>query len=115
MLQNNDTTVNVIDPQTGVSITTAPAKYIETTYLDASSTPNEGDIDLLVLANDRNTGYALFPVASLLAAGQLPPEHQRVFDSFESIAANSTNTAIATTARAPLSPFQQQLQQLQQP
>ena len=116
LLQNIDTTVNVIDSHTGASIATVPAKYIETSYLDASGRPNEGDIALLVLSNDGNTGYALLPVASLLpAAGQLPAEHQMIFDSFELIAANSTNIATTanatTTSASPLSPFQQQLQQ----
>ena len=115
LLQNIDTTINLIDPQTNQAIATAPAKYIETSYLDASGTANEGDVALLVLSNDGNTGYALLPVTSLLpAAGQLPPEHQMVFDSFELLAANSTSTATTTattTSASPLSPFQQQLQQ----
>ena len=116
LVQNIDTTVNVIDPQTGASITTVPAKYIETAYLDAGGTPNEGDMALLVLSNDGNTGYALLPVASLLpAAGQLPPEHQMVFDSFELVAANSTTSTNATTISAsPPSPFQQPLQEQQE-
>jgi len=112
LVQNIDTTVNIIDPQTGASIATAPAKYIETAYLDASGAPNEGDIALLVLGNDENTGYALLPVASALPApGQLPAEHQMVFDSFELIAANGTTTNATTTNAPLLSPFQQQLQQ----
>src|SRR5215212_2686919 len=77
LLQNIDTTVNVIDPQTNETIVTAPAKYIETTYLDSNGIPNEGDIALLVLSNDGNTGYVLLPLASqLTAAGELSPEHQ---------------------------------------
>jgi hypothetical protein len=118
LVQNIDTTVNVIDPHTSASISTVPAKYIETAYLDASGTPNEGDIALLVLGNDGNTGYALLPVASMLpAAGQLPPEHQMVFDSFELIAANNTNASNTTTINtSPSSPFQQQrLEQPSQP
>lgn len=49
LLQNIDTTVNVIDPQTGVSIATAPAKYIQTSYVNANGIPNEGDFAILVL------------------------------------------------------------------
>jgi hypothetical protein len=118
LLQNIDTTVNVMDPQTSVRVGTVPAKYIETTYLDASGTPNDGDTALLVLGNDGDTGYALLPVTSVLTAeGQLPAEHQMIFDSFELIAANGTiitNATATTTSAAPLSPFQQQLQQQQE-
>jgi plastocyanin len=116
LLQNVDTTVNVIDPRTGVSIATAPGKYIQTSYLNANGTPNEGDSAILVLDNDGNTGYAILPVASSpTATGELPPEHQLVFDSFELIAANNTTISNSTTATsgAPSSspsPFSQQLQ-----
>jgi hypothetical protein len=113
VLENIDTTVNVIDPQTSANIATAPAKYIETTYLDANGIANEGDFAFLVLANDGNTGYALLPVTSLMpAAGQLPPQHQLVFDTFEWIATNGT--ASATSAQSPSSPFSQQSQYEQQ-
>jgi hypothetical protein len=108
LLENIDTTVNVIDPQTNESIASAPAKYIEMTFLDDQGILNEGDFALLVLGNDGNTGYALLPVTSLVTAGELPPEHQLIFDSFELVAANNTN---ARTIRGSLSPFQQQLQQ----
>lgn len=101
LLQNIDTTVNVIDPQTNETIATAPAKYIETTYLESNGIPNEGDIALLVLSNDGNTGYVLLPLASLLtAAGELPPEHKLVFDSFQLVAANSITTTNSTTSSA---------------
>ena len=106
LLQNIDTTVNVIDPQTNETIATAPAKYIETTYLDSNGIPNEGDIALLVLSNDGNTGYVLLPLASLLTtAGELPPEHQLVFDSFELVAANNTTTNSTTSSAFQPSPF----------
>jgi hypothetical protein len=111
LLQNIDTAVNVIDPQTNETIGTAPAKYIVITYQDALGTPSNEDFALLVLNNDSNTGYALLPIISLLTtAGELPPEHQLIFDSFELVAANSTNTATIISAPQP-SPFQQQLQQ----
>jgi hypothetical protein len=101
LLQNIDTTVNVIDPQTNETIATAPAKYIETTYLDSNGIPNEGDIALLVLSNDGNTGYVLLPLASLLTtAGELPPEHQLVFDSFQLVAASNNTTTNSTTSSA---------------
>jgi hypothetical protein len=101
LLQNIDTTVNVIDPQTNETIATAPAKYIETTYLDSNRIPNEGDIALLVLSNDGNTGYVLLPLTSpLTAAGELPPEHKLVFDSFQLVAANSTTSTNSTTPGA---------------
>jgi hypothetical protein len=106
LLQNIDTTVNVIDPQTNETIATAPAKYIETTYLDSNGIPNEGDIALLVLSNDGNTGYVLLPLASLLiTAGELPPEHQLVFDSFQLVAANNTITNSTTSSAFQPSPF----------
>jgi hypothetical protein len=106
LLQNIDTTVNVIDPQTNETIATAPAKYIETTYLDSNGIPNEGDIALLVLSNDGNTGYVLLPLASLLiTAGELPPEHQLVFDSFQLVAANNTTTNSTTSRAFQPSPF----------
>jgi hypothetical protein len=109
LLQNIDTTVNVIDPQTNETIATAPAKYIETTYLDSNGIPNEGDIALLVLSNDGNTGYVLLPLASLLiTAGELPPEHQLVFDSFQLVAANNTTTNSTTSSRLR---FEQQIQE----
>jgi hypothetical protein len=106
LLQNIDTTVNVIDPQTNETIATAPAKYIETTYLDSNGIPNEGDIALLVLSNDGNTGYVLLPLASLLiTAGELPPEHQLVFDSFQLVAANNTTTNSTPSSAFQPSPF----------
>jgi hypothetical protein len=106
LLQNIDTTVNVIDPQTNETITTAPAKYIETTYLDSNGIPHEGEIALLVLSNDGNTGYVLLPLASqLTAAGELPPEHKLVFDSFQLVAANSTITNSPTSGAFQPSPF----------
>src|SRR5215213_6670629 len=106
LLQNIDTTVNVIDPQTNETIVTAPAKYIETTYLDSNGIPNEGDIALLVLSNDGNTGYVLLPIASqLTAAGELSPEHKLVFDSFQLVAANSTITNSPTSSAFQPSPF----------
>jgi hypothetical protein len=106
LLQNIDTTVNVIDPQTNETIATAPAKYIETTYLESNGIPNEGDIALLVLSDDGNTGYILLPLASLLTtAGELPPEHQLVFDSFQLVAANNTATNSTTSSAFQPSPF----------
>jgi hypothetical protein len=106
LLQNIDTTVNVIDPQTNETIVTAPAKYIETSYLDSNGIPNEGDIVLLVLSNDGNTGYVLLPLASqLTAAGELPPEHKLVFDSFQLVAANSTITNSPTSGAFQPPPF----------
>jgi hypothetical protein len=106
LLQNIDTTVSVIDPQTNETIATAPAKYIETTYLESNGISNEGDIALLVLSNDGNTGYVLLPLASLLsAAGELPPEHKLVFDSFQLLAANSTTTNSPTSGAFQPSPF----------
>lgn len=52
------------------------------------------DFALLVLSNDGNTGYVLYPrVLQLTAEGELPPEHQQIFDSFELVATNATTTA----------------------
>jgi hypothetical protein len=111
LLENIDRTVNVIDPQTNESMATAPAKYIEMTFLDDQGIPNDRDFALLVLSNDGNTGYVLVPVTSSLvttAEEGLAPEHQLIFDSFELIAANSTT--VTTISASPLSPFQQQQQ-----
>jgi hypothetical protein len=106
LLQNIDTTVNVIDSQTNETIATAPAKYIETTYLESNGIPNEGDIALLVLSDDGNTGYVLLPLASLLTtAGDLPPEHKLVFDSFQLVAANNTTTNSTTSSAFQPSPL----------
>jgi hypothetical protein len=115
VIENIDTTVDVIDSQTGVRVATAPAKYVEMTYLDSRGIPTDGDIALLVLNSDGNTGYALLPVASVLPApGQLPPEHQMVFDNFELMATNSTITNSTTMSSQTQSPFSQQLQLDQQ-
>jgi plastocyanin len=114
LLQNIDTTVNLLDPQTGVSIATVPAKYIQTSYLNAEGIANDGDVALLTLSTDGSTGYALLPVASVAtAAGQLPPEHQLVLDTFELIATNNTGNS-TTTNPLPISPFSQQIQQQEQ-
>jgi hypothetical protein len=74
------------------------------------------------LSNDSDTGYVLLPVASLLpAAGQLPPEHQLAFNTFELIAANSTinGTTMSSSHLSPFSPQKQQQrldrQEMQQP
>jgi hypothetical protein len=116
LLQNIDTTVAVIDPQTNQTITLTPAKYIQTTYQDLLGTPNNEDFALLVLSDDGNSAYALLPVTSVLTTeGQLPAEHLQVFESFELVAANNTNASNATTINtSQLSPLQQQLLQQQQ-
>ena len=74
--------------------------------MDSNGIPNEGDIALLVLSNDGNTGYVLLPLASqLTAAGELPPEHKLVLDSFQLVATNSTITNSPTSGAFQPSPF----------
>jgi hypothetical protein len=92
LLENIDTTVNVTDPQTNETIATAPAKYVETTFLDDQGRRQERDFALVVLSNDGNTGYVLLPTISLFPRPEeLSPEHQQVFDSFELVAPNSSS------------------------
>lgn len=46
LLESVDKTVNVIDPQTNESMATAPAKYIEMTFLYDQGIPNERETSL---------------------------------------------------------------------
>jgi len=107
LLENVDRAVNLTDPQTNETIGTAPAKYIEVTFLDSQGRQNPGDAALLVLSNDGNIGYALLPTTSLLRLEALPPEHQQIFDSFElvvpttSIAAATPPATAASTTPTP--------------
>ena len=114
LLKNVDTTVDVIDPQTGVSIVTAPAKHIQISYVNANGTSNDGNVAFLVLSTDVNTGYALLPVASLVTtAGELSPQHQLVFDTFELMAWTGTSN-LTTTAGPPISSSPSQRMQQQE-
>jgi hypothetical protein len=46
LLESVDKTVNVVDPHTNESMATAPAKYIEMTFLDDQGIPNERETSL---------------------------------------------------------------------
>jgi parvulin-like peptidyl-prolyl isomerase len=87
LLKNIDRVVNVTDSQTNQTTATAPAKYLEISYLDNHSRLMQQGFVLLVLDTDGNTGYFLRPVISSSTfsspAQQLPPEHQQIFDSFK--------------------------------
>jgi len=87
LLKNIDRVVNVTDSQTNQTTATAPAKYLEISYLDNHSRLMQQGFFLLVLDIDGNTGYFLRPVISTSTfsspAQQLPPEHQQIFDSFK--------------------------------
>lgn len=99
LLENIDTTVDVIDPQTNQTIETAPAKYIETTFQYSSGNRSRPFFTLLVLLNDGNTGFALLPLTSVsTAAGELPPEHQLAINSFKLIVLNNTANTMTSTS-----------------
>ena len=46
LLESVDKRVNVVDPQTNESMATAPAKYIEMTFLDDQGIRNERETSL---------------------------------------------------------------------
>jgi hypothetical protein len=94
ILNNTDIAVNVTDSHTNQTIATAPAKYVEITYIDNLNRVVPRDFALLVLSNDGNTGYGVVPILPVSAKrmGELPLEQRLVFDSFELIATNSTST-----------------------
>jgi hypothetical protein len=86
IVNNTETTVDIINGRTNQTIATAPAKLIEYTYFY----PGEGqtrimyrEFTLLVLNED--TGYALLykDLASSLPSGRPPSQVQQIFDSFE--------------------------------
>ena len=84
ILNNTDTSVNVIDSHTNQTIGIAPAKYIEIMYRDNLNRIIPRDISLLILSNDGNTAYVLLGSAeSAMRIGRLPFEQRQVFDSFE--------------------------------
>ncbi|HYY40404.1 MAG TPA: hypothetical protein VE692_04080, partial [Nitrososphaera sp.] len=100
ILNNTDIVVNVTDSQTNQTTATAPAKYVEITYIDNLNRVVPRDFAFLVLSNDGNTGYGIVPILPVSAKriGELPLEQRHVFDSFELIVANSTS---ATTIGGP--------------
>ena len=100
ILNNTDIVVNVTDSHTNQTTATAPAKYVEITYIDNLNRVVPRDFAFLVLSNDGNTGYGIVPILPVSAKriGELPLEQRHVFDSFELIVANSTS---ATTIGGP--------------
>jgi hypothetical protein len=101
--------VNVIDPQTNQTIVTVPAHYIQSSFLDDTGIASR-DFAFLVLGIDGNTGYALLLTGLISRQGELPPEHQQVFDSFALVASNSSSLQTNPGPRTS-SPLQQQEQQ----
>jgi hypothetical protein len=100
ILNNTDIAVNVTDSHTNQTIATAPAKYVEITYIDNLNRVVPRDFALLVLSNDGNTGYILLASAeSAMRIGKLPSEQREVFDSFELV--NPAAIATAAVAAAP--------------
>ncbi|MDQ3872772.1 MAG: hypothetical protein M3258_04080 [Thermoproteota archaeon] len=105
LLEDADVEVNVTDPHTNQSTTTAPAKYIEITYLDGLGHRLDKDFALLVISNDDNTGYALIPSFSLpLRPENLPPQYQEIFDSFQLLVPNMDSSQSNTVPVPRLSP-----------
>jgi hypothetical protein len=102
LLEDIDTAVNVTDPQTNQTITTARAKYIDVTYVDGLGQRQDRDIALLVMANDENTGYAVIPSMSIMRPEHLPPELQVILDSFELLVPNNGGNQ-SNTSPVPLS------------
>jgi hypothetical protein len=115
LLENIDRVVNVIDPQTNETIATAPAKYVEMSYLDPEGRRDSRDYDLFVMGNDGNTGYILtasLPSSTVFSLPEkLPLEEQQIFDSFE-LLQHSNNSSIISSSpsltTASSSPAQQQ-------
>jgi hypothetical protein len=95
-LNLTDTTVNVIDPQTGQTMETTPASYVEVTYTDDANRPVNREFLFLVLSNGTNTGYLILPTIpgqSIEEGQQQPPsEILQVFDSFELLMTSPTTT-----------------------
>jgi hypothetical protein len=103
LLEDFDTAVNVTDPQTNQTITTAHAKYIDVAHIDGLGQRQDRDIALLVLANDENTGYALIPSMSIMRPEHLSPEHQEILDSFELLVPNNNSGNQSNPSLVPFS------------
>lgn len=82
LLKNIDGTVNITDIEINQTAGTAPAKYVEYTYLNRDGARIERDFAFLVLSPNGSTGYVLFPVAHVTEE-DLPQEIQEILDSFE--------------------------------
>jgi plastocyanin len=125
VVNDTDTTVDVIDSRTNQTVGTAPAKYVDFTYNyqdELGMNINGFEFQLIVLSNDSNTGYVVVPSLPLTTGElQLSPEMIQVLDSFALV---TPITSIATTLlplttapepqqerqQVPSSPLTQQLQ-----
>ncbi|HEU4823976.1 MAG TPA: hypothetical protein VFS97_11175, partial [Nitrososphaeraceae archaeon] len=123
-----ETTVNVTNPQTNQTITTAPAKLVEMTY-STNLVPNEARKGYFILTTTNATtpnlgtmkGYSVFyegnftnsstaatpeitatssTVSGNLASTPLPPAVGQIFDSFELIVASEVAQELARQATA---------------
>jgi hypothetical protein len=115
IINNTDTTVNLIDPLTNQTVTSVPAKYIEMTYSSASA-PNEPRVGYLISTGTEMTqpnlgvpkaytvfyeGSPLSDVEITLGFGSLRPLSPVVgdmLDSFELIIAPEVAQALAEQA-----------------
>jgi plastocyanin len=125
VVNDTDTTVDVIDSRTNQTVGTAPAKYVDFTYIypdELGRNVNGFEFQLIGLSNDSNTGYVVVPTAPLTTGvPQLSPEMVQVLDSF-ALVTPTTRPATSpptTTASSPLTqqlqvPAQQQQSQQQQ-
>ena len=117
IVNDTDTTVNVIDPQTNQTVGTAPAKYIELSHaLPFSTGTFLREFALVVLGNDGNTGYVIHPVfwSGVELDAETPPFVEQVLGSFELLSSQSTtppSAAATTNTTAATTPPPPQLQQ----
>jgi hypothetical protein len=110
LIENIERAVNVIDSQTNQTIAIVPAHYIQSSFLDDTGIASR-DFAFLVLGIDGNTGYALLPTGLISRQGELPPEHQQVFDSFVLVASSNSSSLQTNPGPMTSSPPQQQEQQ----
>jgi plastocyanin len=117
IVNDTDTTVNIIDPQTNQTVGTAPAKYIELSHAQPFATGTFlREFALVVLGNDGNTGYVVHPVfwSGLELDAETPPFVRQTLGSFELLSSTTTTTqASSNTTTSTTS--QQQPQQLETP
>jgi hypothetical protein len=117
IVNDTDTTVNVIDPQTNQTVGTAPAKYIELSHAHPFATGTFlREFALVVLGNDGNTGYVVHPVfwSGVELDAETPSFVGQALGSFELLPTTpsaTTNTTATTTTPSPASVQPQQLVQ----
>jgi hypothetical protein len=108
IVDTEETTVNVTDPQTNQTVATGPAEFVfyNVTLTDKSGRDFQvAELDAAILSNDTNTGYFFVPsVSQSPAIGNLSYREigrliDQMFNSFELIA--TTNATTTATAAAP--------------